>query len=144
MTVSSGPSPGTVNLIVLAVVGVLGLAAVARLAGMSGSSFAPPGPGHAYVDECKNVLTKKSMFSLFRVSLVQTGQGELYHMGEPNKTTGYYTSFVMTAGRLENVPVTCYATINGTLDHVYLHTDSGPMCLARDGNDQDLYPWECK
>lgn len=67
----------------------------------------------SYVKSCKALVAQSDAVKSFRVDFKALENGETYKIGEPGRTTGYYTILRMTYGQARET-VNCHADVGKT------------------------------
>jgi hypothetical protein len=73
------------------------------------ASFVRP----SYVRECQKHVLHDVLSGVFRANFDEIESGETYRLGQPDRTTGYYTTYRMTYGNNGEAEITCYSDLAG-------------------------------
>lgn len=99
------------------------------------------GAGSTYQDRCKEIVSKDEVFQKFRLTFTKQGSGEVYEIGQPNRTLGHYTKYLLRAGQ-GDFRLTCFSDTQGSFIRAEETSGIGTLCHYPNGTKQVC--WETK
>jgi hypothetical protein len=83
-----------------------------------------------YVSTCTALMSRDPVAGQYRIGFRKLEAGEIYPVGRPQQTTGYYTKFTMSFGQAQKTLI-CYADLRKQFTHAETYM-GGAGCTRHD------------